>query len=45
MAIRKDMVEAAGLTVDDFKDTTWSDFIEKAKKVVETTNAYKLRRI
>ena len=35
MAIRKDMVEAAGLTVDDFKDTTWSDFIEKAKKVVD----------
>lgn len=38
MAIRKDMVEAAGLTVDDFKDTTWSDFIEKAKKVVEANN-------
>ena len=37
-AIRKDMVEAAGLTVDDFKDTTWSDFIEKAKKVVEKNN-------
>ena len=26
MAIRSDMVEAAGLTVDDFKDTTWSQF-------------------
>lgn len=38
MAIRKDMVEAAGLTVGDFKDTTWSDFIEKAKKVVEKNN-------
>lgn len=38
MAIRKDMVEAAGLTVDDFKDITWSDFIEKAKKVVEKNN-------
>ncbi len=38
MAIRKDMIEAAGLTVDDFKDTTWSDFIEKAKKVVEKNN-------
>ena len=38
MAIRKGMVEAAGLTVDDFKDTTWSDFIEKAKKVVEKNN-------
>ena len=42
MAIRKDMVEAAGLTVDDFKDTTWSDFIEKAKKVVEKNNVPKL---
>ena len=38
MAIRKDMVEAAGLTVDDFKDTTWSDFMTKAKKVVEANN-------
>lgn len=35
MAIRRDMVEAAGLTVEDFKDTTWSDFMEKAKKVVD----------
>lgn len=35
MAIRSDMVEAAGLTVDDFKDTTWSQFEELAKKVVE----------
>lgn len=32
MAIRSDMVEAAGLTVDDFKDTTWSQFEELAKK-------------
>lgn len=38
MAIRRDMVEAAGLTVEDFKDTTWSDFIEKAKKVVDANN-------
>ena len=38
MAIRKDMVEKAGLSVDDFKDTTWSDFMEKAKKVVEANN-------
>lgn len=38
MAIRRDMVEAAGLTVEDFKDTTWSDFMEKAKKVVDTNN-------
>ena len=35
MAIRKDMVEAAGLTVDDFKDTSWSQFIELAKKVID----------
>ena len=28
----------ADSTVDDFKDTTWSDFIEKAKKVVEKNN-------
>ena len=34
MAIRKDMVEKAGLTVEDFKDTTWPEFIEKASKVV-----------
>ena len=32
------VLQAAGLTVDDFKDTTWSDFIEKAKKVVEKNN-------
>lgn len=35
MAIRSDMVEAAGLTVEDFKDTTWSEFMEHAKKVVD----------
>ena len=46
MANRKDMVEAAGLTVDDFKDTTWSDFIEKAKKVVcSTLNIIKFRHV
>lgn len=33
MAIRSDMVEKAGLSVDDFKDTTWSEFIDLAKKV------------
>ena len=38
MAIRRDMVEAAGLTVEDFMDTTWSDFMEKAKKVVDANN-------
>ena len=35
MAIRSDMVEAAGLTVEDFKDTTWSEFMGLAKKVVD----------
>ena len=34
MAIRSDMVEAAGLTVEDFKDTTWSEFMELSKKVM-----------
>ena len=33
MAIRSDMVEAAGLIVEDFKDTTWSEFMELAKKL------------
>ena len=35
MAIRSDMVEKAGLKVEDFQDTTWSEFIELAKKVVD----------
>ena len=35
MAIRSDMVEKAGLTVEDFKDTTWSEFMDLAKKVVD----------
>ena len=35
MAIRSDMVENAGLTVEDFKDTTWSEFMELAQKVVD----------
>ena len=38
MAIRSDMVEKAGLKVEDFKDTTWSEFIELAKKVVEAND-------
>ena len=28
------MVEAAGLKVEDFKDTTWSEFMELSKKVM-----------
>ena len=35
MAIRSDMVEKAGLTVEDFKDTTWSEFMDLAQKVVD----------
>lgn len=35
MAVRSDMIENAGLTVDDFKDLTWSEFEEKAQKVVD----------
>ena len=38
MAIRSDMVEKAGLKVEDFMDTTWSEFIELAKKVVEAND-------
>ena len=35
MAIRSDMVENAGLTVADFKDLTWTEFMDKAQKVVD----------
>lgn len=35
MAIRSDMVEKAGLTVADFKDLTWTEFMDKAQKVVD----------
>lgn len=35
--LRTDMIEQAGYTVDDFTDITWSDFMEKAKKVKEAT--------
>lgn len=33
--IRTDMLEAAGFTIDDFTDITWSEYIEKGKKVAE----------
>lgn len=36
-AIRSDIVEEAGLRVDDFKDTTWSKFIELGKTVLDKT--------
>ena len=38
MAIRSDIVEEAGLTTDDFKDITWSQFMELAKTVKEKTD-------
>ena len=37
MAIRSDIVEEAGLKTDDFKDITWSKFMELAKTVKEKT--------
>ena len=35
--VRKDYLEEAGFTVDDFTDITWSDWLEKAKVVKEKT--------
>lgn len=35
--LRTDMLEEAGLTVDDFTDITWSQFIENGEKVKEAT--------
>ena len=32
-----DLLEQAGYTVDDFTDITWSDYMEKAKVVLEKT--------
>ena len=37
-AYRIDILEKAGLTADDFKDITWSKFIELGKQVKEKTN-------
>lgn len=37
MAIRRDVVEAAGLKVEDFNDITWSRFIELGRIVREKT--------
>lgn len=37
MAIRSDIVEEAGLTTDDFKDITWSKFMELSKTVKDKT--------
>ena len=35
--LRTDLLEQAGYTVDDFTDITWSDYMEKAKVVLEKT--------
>lgn len=35
--IRVDILEEAGYTIDDFTDITWSDYMEKAKVVLEKT--------
>ncbi len=34
---RTDVLEEAGYTVDDFTDISWSDYIEKGKKILEKT--------
>ena len=36
-AVRTDLIEQAGYTVDDFTDITWSNYMEKAKIVLEKT--------
>lgn len=36
-AVRTDLIEKAGLKVEDFTDITWSKFIELGKKVKEAT--------
>ena len=35
--VRTDILEQAGFTVDDFTDITWSDYMEKAKVVLDKT--------
>ena len=35
--MRTDYLEEAGYTIDDFTDITWSDYMEKAKVVLEKT--------
>lgn len=35
--MRTDLLEQAGYTLDDFTDITWSDYMEKAKVVLEKT--------
>lgn len=35
--VRTDILEQAGFTVEDFTDITWSDYMEKAKVVLDKT--------
>lgn len=35
--MRTDILEKAGFSIDDFKDITWSEYIEKGKVVLEKT--------
>ena len=35
--MRTDILEQAGFTIEDFTDITWSDYMEKAKVVLEKT--------
>jgi hypothetical protein len=37
-AYRTDVLEEAGFKLDDFKDITWDDYLEKGKVVLEKTN-------
>lgn len=36
-ALRTDIIEQAGLAANDFKDITWSQFMELGQKVLDTT--------
>ena len=36
-ALRTDVLKEAGMTIDDFTDITWSDFIAKGKQVLAKT--------
>lgn len=36
-AIRTDLIEQAGLTLEDFTDITWSQYMELAKQVLDAT--------
>ena len=38
-ALRTDVLEAAGYTIDDFTDITWADFLTKGKDVLAKTGS------